>query len=108
MAEYENEFSHFPSKYITRHHFKNIDDDIAPTIHAINALRAQGLYSQADALIHDNVDKLSPYIVDAVTFRTLEEEIYNTQIYALQSQQSIHFGEEEPDCAEDNVWIGGD
>ena len=53
---------------------------------------------------------MSNYIVDAITFRTWEEEIYNTQKFARQVQQSIYFDELEKDFdgIEGDVWIGGD
>ena len=108
MAQFEQEFSHFPTKKITKHHFKNIDDDIADIINQINTLRAQGLYNQAARLIQNNSDILSQYIADATTFRTWEEEIYNTQIYAKKKQQSVYFDDAEPDCMDGDVWLGGD
>lgn len=110
MGKFEQEFSNFPVKKITRHYFKNIDDDIAPIVNEINALRAQGLYSQATNLIQENFNTISHYIVDAVTYRTWEEEIYNTQKYARQKQQSIFFDESEADFdgIEGDVWAGGD
>ena len=110
MTNFSDEFSSFPSRKITKHDFKNIDDDIAPVINQINSLRAQGLYNQAARIIQNNIDTLSQYIVDASTFRTWEEEIYNTQIYAKQVQQSIYFDESEDDFdgIEGDVWIGGD
>lgn len=110
MADFSDEFSSFPSRKITKHDFKNIDDSIASVINQINALRAKGLYNQAARIIQNNMDVLSQYIVDASTFRTWEEEIYNTQIYAKQQQQSIYFDEfeEDVDCIEGDVWVGGD
>ena len=108
MSDFEREFSNFPEKKITKHNFMNIDDDIASLINQINSLRSQGLYAKAATIIQDNKDILEHYIVDAITFRTWEEEIYNTQIYARQQQQSIYFDEEEPDCIEGDVWLGGD
>lgn len=110
MAEYSREFSSFPSQKITRHNFKNTDDKIASIINQINTLRLQGLYNQAARIVHNNFDILSHYIVDAITFRTWEEEIYNTQKYARQEQQSIFFDavEEDFDGIEGDVWVGGD
>lgn len=110
MAEYSREFSSFPSKKITRHNFKNVDDNIAPIINQINTLRSQNRYNQAARVVQDNFDVLSHYIVDAITFRTWEEEIYNTQLYAKQQQQSIYFDETEEDFdgIEGDVWLGGD
>lgn len=109
MPQYENEFSSFPSKKITRHHFKNIDGNTASLINQINQLRSQGLYNQAATVIQNNIEILSHYIVDAATFRTWEEEIYNAQKYAKQVQQSIYFeeNEEDVDCLEGDVWAGG-
>lgn len=104
---YENEFSNFPNKLITRHNFKNADDNIADIINQINDLQSRGLYNQASRIVDANEDILSQYIVDAVTMRTIEEEIYNTQRYAKKIQQQIYIQNEEPDfCEEEDVWIG--
>ncbi len=107
VALYESEFSNYPENKITLHDFKNTDDKIASVINEINSLRAQGLYDQAARLIQKNGDVLSQYIVDATVFRTWEEEIYNTQVYAKQIQQSVHFGANVPDCLVDDIWISG-
>lgn len=107
MSQYENEFSSFPQKLITLHNFKNVDDNIADVINQINFLCSQGLYNQASRIVDNNKDILSQYIVDAVTFRTWEEEIHNTQKYAKKVQQQIYIQDEEPDyCEEDDIWIG--
>ena len=108
MADFSHEFSSFPSRKITRHNFQNVNNEITSTINDINTSRAQGLYNQAARTIQNNSDKLEQCIADAITFRTWEEEIYNTQIYAKQMQQSVHFDEKEPDCIEGDVWLGGD
>lgn len=109
MSQYENEFSLFPQKKINKHNFRNIDENIAGLINKINQLRSQGLYSEAAIIIKENQNILSQYIVDAVTFRTWEEEIHNAQTYAKQVQQSIYFeeSEEDFDCFEGDVWVGG-
>lgn len=109
MSKYENEFSNFPYTKITKHDFKNVDNSIADIINQINSLRSQGLYDQAANLINKNYDMLQHYIVDAVTYRIWEEEIYNTQKYAKQKQQSIYLEEsiENVDCLEGDVWLGG-
>lgn len=107
MSTYEREFSNFPEQKIILHHFKNVDDNLATIINEINELRSQRLYNQATRVIQNNSDALGQYIVDAITYRTWEEEIYNTQIYAKKMQQSIYFDKEEPDCVEGDVWLGG-
>lgn len=106
MAQYENEFSNFPKKLITKHNYKNVDEISAPLINQINTLRSQGFYAQAAQILQNNKEILVPYIIDAVTFRTIEEEIYNTQKYAKQTQQSVLFEDEEPDCEEEDIWLG--
>lgn len=107
MSQYENEFSNFPQKLITLHNFKNVDDNIASVINQINTLRSQGFYNQASRIVENNKDILAQYVVDAVTFRTLEEEIQNTQKYAKAQQQVIFFVDEEPEyCLEDDIWLG--
>ena len=109
MVQYENEFSGFTFEKITKHNFKNIDNNAASLINQINQLRSQGQYDQAADIIQSNKEILSQYIVDAVIFRTWEEEIYNAQKYAKQVQQSIYFeeNEEDVDCLEGDVWVGG-
>lgn len=108
MTPYEREFSNFPTQKITLHHFKNVDDNIASVINQINSLRAQGLYNQAQRIVENNKDVLQQYVVDMITFRTWEEEIYNAQKFAKQRQQFIFFEENEPDdCIEGDVWVGG-
>lgn len=110
MALYESELSNFPNTKIVLHNFKNINNDdnnIIDLINKIDTARKAGDYKQAQTLLTENETELSQYIVDAVTFRTWEEEIYNTQIYARQMQQTIHFGEDIPDCCENDIWITG-
>lgn len=105
MSIYEKEFSSFPTKNITRHNFKNIDDNAASLIEQIKSLRLQGLHEKAASIIKDNKEILEQCNIDAVIFRTWEEEIYNTQKYSKQRQQIVFFDEVEPECLEGDVWI---
>lgn len=105
---FEREYSNFPEEKIKLHNFKNVDENIASTINEINRLRSQGHFDLAAELIkstQNTPNDLSQYIIDSTTFRTLEEEIYNTQIYAKQKQQFIYFEKEEPDALYNDVWI---
>ncbi len=111
MAKYENEFSSFPTNKITKHNFKDVDNKVvAELINRINSFRSEGKYEMAISEINNAKEKqgidLSPYIVNAEIFRIWEEEIYNTQTYARQKQQSIYFDQSEPDCQDGDVWIG--
>lgn len=104
---YEREFSNFPNGKIKLHNFKNFDNEIADIINKFKSYQANGEYDKAAGVIQDNINLLSHYVVDAVTFRTWEEEIYNTQIYATKKQQTIHFEDKEPEyCEENDIWIG--
>lgn len=120
---YETEYSNFPTQNITLHNFKNINDNsvtytlngssytttIDKLIAKINTLRASTLTGDREtcvALMRATKDVISPYFVDAETFNTWEQEIYNTQVYAKSVLQSVHFGTEEPECMEQDVWIG--
>ena len=105
MANYEHEFSHFPEQKIVLHNFKDIDDSTIDLINKIDELRASHNFEEAQKFIEENADKLKQSIADAITFRTLVEEIYNTQVYAKRVQQSIYFDDEKPDCLEGDVWI---
>lgn len=107
MATYEREFSHFPEQKITLHNFVNIDNTKIDLITKIDELRANKNYDEAQKFIEENADRLKRCIVDAITFRTWEEEIYNTQVYAKKVQQCVYFGKDKPDCVEDDVWISG-
>jgi len=110
MSKYETEYSSFPTKKITKHNFSDITDEIASIVNQIKFLHSQGQYAQAAQLLQENKEMLSQYMIDAEVFRTWEDEIYNAQKYAKQLQQSIYFeeNEEDVDCFEGDVWVGGD
>lgn len=105
MAKFESEYSSFPNKLITLRKYKDVDDTVASLINQINTLRAQGAYNQALVFIQNNINTLKQYIFDATTIQTLTEEIYNTQLFALQTQQSIYF-DTMPIAKQNDVWIG--
>lgn len=108
MPKYNSEYSNYPYKKITKHHFLNVTDETASIVNQINTLRSQGKYAQAAQLLQENKESLTRTIIDAETFRIWEDEIYNAQKYAKQVQQSIYFdeNEEDVDCLEGDVWIG--
>ena len=89
MANYEREFSHFPDQKIVLHNFVNVDDSTIDLINKIDELRNNKKFAEAQNFIEQNADKVKQCIADAVTFRTWEEEIYNTQVYAKQVQQRM-------------------
>ena len=106
MAKYSHEFSNFPNKLITKHNFVDVDDKTAELVNQINSLRANKKYNDAAKLIRENSDRLENRSADAVTFRTIFEEIWNTQVYALQKQQVVFTKADEPECETGDIWIG--
>lgn len=122
---YETEYSNFPNGNIELHNFKNIDDSgvtytldgtrysttIVALVNEINTLQSSSLTSdkvRCAALINANKNVLQHYYVDATTFNTWEQNIYNAQLYAKSVLQTIHFGTVEPECSIEDVWIGGE
>ena len=107
-SSYTNEYSKFPHQIITQHHFMNIDDSIASLVNEINSYKMQGNFEVASKLISENVGLLAHYMIDASTINTIEEEIRNVQVMALQKHQCVYFDEEEPEyCALGDLWEGG-
>lgn len=107
-SSYTNEYSNFPHSIILQHNFRNIDDSIASLVNEINNYKMQGNFEVASKLISENAGILSHYIIDASTINTIEEEIRNVQVMALQKHQCVYFDEEEPEfCAIGDLWEGG-
>ena len=107
-SSYTNEYSKFPYQIITRHNFMNIDDSIASLVNEINSYKMQGNFEVASKLISENAGLLAHYIIDASTINTIEEEIRNVQVMALQKHQCVYFDGEEPEyCALGDLWEGG-
>ncbi len=107
-SSYTNEYSNFPHKIITQHHFMDADNSIASLINKINSYKLQGNFDIASKLISENANLLSHYIIDATTINTIEEEIRNVQVMALQKHQCVYYDETEPEfCAVGDLWEGG-
>ena len=107
-TSYTNEYSQFPHKLITLHHYKDADNSIASLINKINELKFQGNYEAAAKMVNDNANILVQYAIDSVAINTLEEENRNAQIMALQKHQCVWFDENEPIvCSVGDVWEGG-
>lgn len=105
-AFYSHEYSKFPDKLITLHHFKDADDSVASLINEINDLKARGLNDLANKKSTEYADILKPYIIDSEVIRTNEEEIYNTQVMAKQKHQCVYTQEDIPKIwCTDDIWI---
>ena len=107
-SSYTQEYSRFPHKVIAQHNFRDADNSIASLINEIENYKLQGNFEVASKIISENADLLSHYTIDATTINTIEEEIRNAQIMALQKHQCVYYDENEPEfCAVGDLWEGG-
>ena len=107
-SSYTQEYSRFPYQVITQHHFRDADTSIASLINTINSHKLQGNLDIASKLIAENAGLLAQYTIDASTINTIEEEIRNAQVMALQKHQCVYYDETEPEyCAVGDIWEGG-
>lgn len=107
-SSFTQEYSNFPHQVIIQHHFRDADNSIASLINKINGYKMQGNFETASKLISENAQLLSHYIIDASTINTIEEEIRNAQIMAIQKQQCVYYDETEPEfCEAGDLWEGG-
>jgi len=108
MASYQYEYANFPAKgLITLHNFQDVTDEVAALVNEIESLRQAGKFGEAAKLERENSDRLINRAVGSEWFRTIEEEVHNTQIFARAAQQCVHSGADEPIANENDVWIGG-
>lgn len=108
MASYTNEYSQFPEKLMSLHHFMDVTDDIAKFVDQIKSLQSRGLYSQAAKLIELNKNVLNKYFLSAEYLNFLDEETRNLEIMAKSKNQSIYYQDDSPIecCLTNDVWIG--
>lgn len=104
MPNFEREFSCFPERKINLHHYLNMTPEVSNIIKEIDVCRKNKNYAKAHALIKQNADALKKYIFDSSHYRTLEEEIYNTQVFTSQRQQALYFGS-DAECLYNDVLI---
>ena len=104
MSSYTHEYSNLPEKLFTPHHFKDVDDTVAPLINQIKILQSQGQYNRINEIIANRHD-LQPYIFGAENWNALEEETRNLEILAKSKKQQVFCQSEEPDGGDCNVWI---
>lgn len=104
MASYTNEYSKLPKELLTLHHYKDVDDYVAPLINQIKILQSQGAYDRVNSMISNRPD-LKQYVFGAEDWNALEEETRNLEILAKSKKQQIFYQEEEPDGGNCNVWI---
>lgn len=104
--DYSREFgSQFPSSLINVGTKKDIDDSVKDLINQYNAYCDAGDLSSAFNIYEQNKNILKNYMIDMKYINQLEEEIYNTGLFAL-NQTSVIYSDIEPETQSENGrWI---
>ena len=81
--------SNFPSECVPLGTHKDVDNTVVNLINQYNAYVQMGNMTAAMTYYTQNKSKLEPYMINTGYINRLEEEIYNTGLYALSSSSSI-------------------
>lgn len=88
--------SKFPSECISFGNHKDVDDTVVDLVNQYNTYIQTGDMVAAANFYTNNKIKLEPYVLNISYINRLEEEIYNTGLYALSSSNSV-ISETEPE-----------
>lgn len=103
---YSREFgSLFPSSLVGVGTKKDIDDDVKDLINQYNTYCDAGDLSSAFNIYEQNKDILKDYMIDMSYINQLEEEIYNTGLFALNKASVIYSDIEPVSQAENGHWV---
>lgn len=103
--EYSHNFgSNFPNKIIPVGTKKDVDDTVKALINQYYSCIESGDLSSANQLYEANKDTLEPYQINMEYMNRLEEDIYNTGIFALNSIKSIVSSDEPASQSVDSFW----
>lgn len=106
MADYSREFgSQYPSELIPLGTHKDVDDSVVELINEYNSYVENSEMESAYQFYLYNKDILDPYIITMNYFNYLEEEVYNTGVFALMNAPIIHSTEEPIASEEGAYWI---
>lgn len=106
MVDYSREFgSQYPSELIPLGTHKDVDDSVVELINEYNSYIENNDMKSAYQFYLYNKDTLDPYIITMNYFNYLEEEVYNTGIFALMTTPTIHSTEEPIASEEGSYWI---
>ena len=79
----------FPSESISVGTHKDVDNTVVNLVRLYNSYVDTGDMEGASRLFAENKDTLAPYILTMSDINRLEEEIYNTGIYAMISNTTV-------------------
>ena len=103
--EYSHNFgSNFPSELIPVGDKKDIDDTVKSLIIEYNSYISTGDLTSANELYDNNKTMLEPYSINMKLINRLEEEIYNTSLYALNQVKNIISDTEPANQSVNSFW----
>lgn len=105
--EYQRNFgSNFPDELIVPGTHKNVDDSVVNLVNQYHTFISNKDMASANDLYESNKSILEPYRFDMSTVNKLEEELYNTGLYAISLQSTI-ISEAEPiaDQFVGGIWL---
>ena len=98
--------SNYPSTLIPLGTHKDVDNTIVNLVNQYNAYVQAGNMTAATNYYTQNRSKLEPYMINTSYINRLEEEIYNTGLYALSNSSSITSNTEPTvEQAVDSYWL---
>ena len=104
--EYSHNFgSNFPSELIPVGDKKDIDDAVKSLIIEYNSYISAGDLTSANELYNNNKIILEPYSINMKLINRLEEEIYNTSLYALNQVKNIISDTEPASQSLNSHWL---
>ena len=98
--------SNYPSSCIPYGNHKDVDNTVINIINMYNSYLQNGDMVSAGNYLAQHKAKLEPYMITMSDINRLEEEIYNTGLYALSSNNTIISGS-EPEVEQNmgNYWF---
>ena len=105
IMDYSHNFgSNFPIELIPVGDKKDIDDTVKSLIIAYNSYISAGDLTSANELYDSNKTMLEPYSINMKLINRLEEEIYNTSLYALNQVKNIISDTEPANQSVNSFW----
>lgn len=95
--DYSKNFgSNFPTECITLNTHKDVDSSVVSLINQYNTYVQNGDMTSASTFYTKNKNTLEAYILDTSYLNRLEEEIYNTGLYAIAQKNEPIISSSEP------------